>query len=125
MPGEAAIPAKLTTSTTGKTKQSSKKSSARSGTAKKDEKRDQAQKRNQQHQNTKSLRIELRKVEKEWERAEHKVAELQAQLADPYVYDDSDRIATLAKEFDGAKDRAAELSARWEELASKLERFNA
>jgi ATP-binding cassette subfamily F protein 3 len=124
MPGENIIPAKLSTSTTGKTKKSTKNTNARSASSKKQEKRGEAEQRNQQHQNTKALRIELRKVEKTWEKAEHKVANLQAQLADPAVYDDSERVKTLAQDLDKAKDNAAELSARWEDLASKLERLS-
>ena len=124
MPGENIIPAKLSTSTTGKTKKSSKNTNARSASSKKQEKRGEAEQRNQQHQDTKTLRIELRKAEKTWEKAEHKVASLQTQLADPAVYDDSDRVTALAQDLDKAKDNAARLSARWEDLASKFERLS-
>jgi len=124
MPGENIIPAKLSTSTSGRAKKSSKNSKARSASSKKQEKRGEAEQRNQQHQSTKGLRIELRKVEKTWEKAEHKVASLQAQLADPAIYDDNERVKVLAKDLDRAKDNAAELSARWEDLASKLERLS-
>jgi len=136
MPGDATIPAKLKTSTSGRSAKKNKSGGSnksgksgnggrdsRSGAGKKAEKRDQAEQRNQQHQSTKELRIELRKVEKDWEKAEHKVANLQGQLGDPEVYDDNERIASLAKDFDKAKDHAASLSARWEDLASKLERL--
>jgi ATP-binding cassette subfamily F protein 3 len=121
MPGENNMAAKLSTSTSGKAKKSSKKTEARSGTGRKHEKRGQAEQRNEHHQNTKELRIELRKVEKDWEKSERKVAQLQEQLADPAVYDDSAQVASLGKQFATAKDNAATLSARWEELASKLE----
>ncbi|MFT4989546.1 MAG: ATP-binding cassette subfamily F protein 3 [Acidimicrobiales bacterium] len=123
MPGENKMAAKLSTSTSGKAKKSSKKTDPRSGTGRKQEKRGQAEQRNEHHQDTKALRIELRKAEKDWEKAESKVARLQVQLADPAIYDDGDRVASLAKEFDAAKGRAAKLSTRWEDLASKLERF--
>ncbi len=121
VPGENSMAAKLTTSTSGKAKKSSKKTEARSGTGRKQEKRGQAEQRNEHHQNTKELRIELRKVEKDWEKAERKVAQLQEQLADPAIYEDGAQVASLAKQFDTAKDSAATLSARWEELASTLE----
>ncbi|MCL4113701.1 UNVERIFIED_CONTAM: hypothetical protein GTU68_063581 [Idotea baltica] len=121
MPGENAMAAKLSTSTTGKAKKSAKKTDARSGTGRKQEKRGQAEQRNQHHQDTKALRIELRKVEKDWEKAERKVAQLQEQLADPAIYDDGEKVGQLAKQFDAAKDTAVELSARWEKLASDLE----
>ena len=124
MPGENTIPAKLSTSLTGKAKKSAKKTDTRSSSGRKQEKRGQAEERNEHHQNTKSLRIELRKVEKDWEKAEAKVVALHAKLADPAVYDDGAQVALLAKQVDSAKDLAAKLSARWEELASKLERFN-
>ncbi|MEM7096035.1 MAG: ABC-F family ATP-binding cassette domain-containing protein [Actinomycetota bacterium] len=91
----------------------------------KQQKRDQAERRNQSHQATKQLKNELRSVEKKWEKAENRVAELQAQLADPNVYEDSAKVAELAKEFEAAKDTAAELSARWESLASKVEALQA
>lgn len=121
MPGETAIAAKLTGGTGGHRKKSSKKTQARSGTGKKAQKRDAAEQRNQLHQNTKELRKDLRKTEKDWEKAENKVAELQALLAEPDVYEDTARVTTLAKDLDKAKDAAAKLSARWEDLASKLE----
>ena len=124
MPGENTIPAKLSTSLTGKAKKSAKKTDTRSSSGRKQEKRGQAEERNEHHQNTKSLRIELRKVEKDWEKAEAKVVALHAKLADPTVYDDGAQVALLAKQVDSTKDLAAKLSARWEELASKLERFN-
>ncbi|MBT6444168.1 MAG: ABC-F family ATP-binding cassette domain-containing protein [Acidimicrobiaceae bacterium] len=124
MPGENTIPAKLSTSLTGKAKKSAKKTDTRSSSGRKQEKRGQAEERNEHHQNTKSLRIELRKVEKDWEKAEAKVVAVHAKLADPAVYDDGAQVALLAKQVDSAKDLAAKLSARWEELASKLERFN-
>ncbi len=84
-------------------------------------KRDQAQQRNQRHQDTKKLKNEIRSVEKKWEKAEDRVAQLQAELADPAVYEDGAKVAELAKAFDAAKDEAAELSLRWETLASRLE----
>jgi len=120
MPGENTIPAKLAQQSHGKQAKRSQKKRP----SKKTEKRAQAEQRNQHHQDTKSLRIELRKVEKTWEKAENKVAKLQATLADPDIYDDSDRVAELAKDLDKSKDEAAALSATWEELASKLERLS-
>jgi len=120
MPGESTIPAKLATRKGG-AKQAKQ---SKGGPSKKDEKRAQAEQRNQHHQSTKQLRIELRKVEKAWEKAEEKVAILQATLADPDIYDDGNRVASVAKNFDVAKDEAAKLSAKWEQLASDLEKLS-
>jgi len=88
----------------------------------KSKKRGEAESRNQRHQDTKKLRSEFRSVEKKWEKAEERVATLQAELADPSVYEDGARVGELAKQLDRAKDEAAQLSQRWESLASQLER---
>lgn len=85
------------------------------------QKRVEAERRNRHHQDTKALKKELRSVEKKWQAAEDKVAKLQAELADPDIYEDGDKVAELAKEFDRAKDTATKLSQRWETLASSLE----
>ena len=90
----------------------------------KQRKRDEAESRNDQYRRTKELKAELRKVEKAWEKAEDRVADLQAQLADPGVYDDGDKVAELAKAHDAAKDEAAALSSKWETVASRLERLS-
>ena len=42
-------------------------------------------------------------------------------MADPAVYENGEKVAELAKQFEAAKDEAVELSQRWESLASKLE----
>jgi len=117
MPGEAAAPSKLTSGSKAKPTNAAKSSKP----SKKAEKRQQAEARNTQHRNTKDLRKELRKAEREWEKAENRVAELQAQLADPAIYEDGKKVGELAKEFDAAKDLAAQRSATWERLASQLE----
>ncbi len=87
----------------------------------KQQKRADATERNTRHQNTKQLRAEIRKVERQWEKAEARVAELQGQLADPEIYGDGAKVAELAKEHDAAKDQAGVLSARWESLSTALE----
>jgi len=98
---------------------------AESGPAgkRKQQKRNQADERNRKHRDTKALKSELRSVEKRWEKAEDRVATLQAQLADPAAYEDGDRIGELAKEYEVAKDEAVQLSQRWESLASRLEQL--
>jgi ATP-binding cassette subfamily F protein 3 len=92
------------------------------GGSKRDERRAEAEQRNERHRSTKELRAELRKVEKDWEKAENRLAELHATLADPAIYDDTERVTALSKEYDETKDQAADLSGRWEALASKIER---
>jgi len=126
MPGDADVvqtrkePSKQATPGSASPK-SGKKAGKNSSQNRQAAKRDQAQNRNQRHQDTKKLKNEIRSVEKKWQKAEDRVAELQAELADPEVYEDGAKVAELAKAFDTAKDQAAELSQRWETLASRLE----
>ena len=60
-------------------------------------------------------------VAAELEQAEAKVAELQAELADPDVYADTDRVVDLQSKHDAAKDEAARLMGEWEQAATRLE----
>jgi len=86
-----------------------------------DRKRAEAQKRNSSHQNNKELRKALRTAERAWQKAEHVVAQLQAQLADPEIYENSSRVAELSKAHGAAKDKANNLSLEWERAATRLE----
>jgi ATP-binding cassette, subfamily F, member 3 len=74
-------------------------------------------------QRERELRKEVNKLEKRWEQAEAKVAELQQALADPDVYADVDRVTELSTALDAAKDDAVRLMTEWEQAASRLERM--
>ncbi len=84
-------------------------------------KRVEADSRNSRHRDTKALRSDLKKTERAWERAEAEVAELQTRMSDPEVYEDAALVKKLAIQYDAAKDQAANLSQKWERLASQLE----
>ena len=88
---------------------------------KKAKKRDEAEKRNTSHANTKDLRKAQQSAERKWEKAESKVADLQAQLADPEIYEDNERVKELVASHEAAKDRAANLMTEWEEATTALE----
>ena len=100
-----------------------KPTARRAGNVRQQKKRSEAEDRNQRHRDNKALKAELRSVEKAWEKAEGRVAELQTMLSDPDAYQDKERAVSLAREHDKAKDDAAKLSSRWEELASQAERL--
>jgi len=74
------------------------------------------------HQQVKELRRQLRAVEKRWQAAENKVAELQAKLADPAIYEQGDQVKELAQQHDMAKDEATKLATQWEQAATAVER---
>ncbi|MEO1063232.1 MAG: ABC-F family ATP-binding cassette domain-containing protein [Actinomycetota bacterium] len=78
--------------------------------------------RKAQQQRARELRKQLAKAERDWERAEAEVAELQATLADPDTYEDPSKVADLTTRYDSAKDRAAELMEAWETVMRRLER---
>ena len=88
---------------------------------KKAKKRTEAEKRNTSHVNTRDLRKKQQSAERKWEKAEAEVADMQAQLADPAVYEDSDKVKELVAAHDAAKDRAAQLMTEWEDATMALE----
>ena len=88
---------------------------------KKQQKRIEAEQRNTNHANSKEIRKAQRSAERRWEKAEHEVAALQAQLADPLIYEDKERAQELIAAHDVAKARAAELMAEWEAVTLRVE----
>jgi ATP-binding cassette subfamily F protein 3 len=88
---------------------------------KKQQKRIEAEQRNTNHANSKEIRKAQRSAERRWEKAEHEVATLQAQLADPLIYEDKVRAQELIAAHDAAKARAAELMAEWEVVTLRVE----
>ncbi|MDE0802460.1 MAG: ABC-F family ATP-binding cassette domain-containing protein [Acidimicrobiales bacterium] len=72
-------------------------------------------------QKDRELRKQVNRLEKKWEQAETTVADLQAQLADPDVYADTDKVVDLQARHDAAKDEAARLMSEWEQAATRLE----
>jgi ATP-binding cassette subfamily F protein 3 len=87
-------------------------------------KRDEAETRNKKHRDTRELKKNVERVEKQWEAAEARVIELQRLLSEPSTYDngDGERVRELAAEYEAAKDKAASLMSEWERAALALER---
>ncbi|MFQ5557548.1 MAG: ABC-F family ATP-binding cassette domain-containing protein [Acidimicrobiales bacterium] len=67
------------------------------------------------------LRREVSRLERACERAEAEVAELQARLSDPGIYDRPELVHELATAHESAKRRARALLSEWEQAASTLE----
>jgi ATP-binding cassette, subfamily F, member 3 len=83
----------------------------------------QSQERRAQLQRTvRDLEKALPQVERALMAAEDQVAELTRRLGEPDAYADPAAARDLATQHATAKDRAAELSARWEKLVEALER---
>ena len=73
-------------------------------------------------QQDRDLRKQVNRLEKQWETAEAKVAELQVALGNPDIYADADKLTELTTALDAAKDEAVRLMTDWEQAASRLER---
>ncbi len=72
-------------------------------------------------QEDRELRKQVQRLEKQWERAEAEVAEVQAALGDPEVYADETKLKDLTARLDAAKDKAATMMHEWEQAATTLE----
>jgi ATP-binding cassette subfamily F protein 3 len=71
---------------------------------------------------SKNSRAALAKLEREVERAEAEVRRLEDELADPSHWADPKRAAKSSERHERARERLAELMARWEKAAEKVER---
>jgi ATP-binding cassette subfamily F protein 3 len=72
-------------------------------------------------QQSRDLRKQVQRLERKWEEAEATVAAVQAEMADPALYEDADRVREAGERLDAAKDRAADLMHEWEQAATRLE----
>jgi ATP-binding cassette subfamily F protein 3 len=87
--------------------------------------RSEAERRQARSRATGDLRRQVDRLGQQVGRAEEAVAELQRRLADPSTYDDPGAVADLVAQHEAAKDRAAELMARWAAAVDELDRVEA
>lgn len=97
------------------------KNEASGGRKTAEQKRAEAEARNALYKKIKPLKDKLAKVETEVEEATAALDKLVAQMVDPEAYNDPERWTALSKEHDQAKAKLDKLTARWEDLALKLE----
>lgn len=115
-PVECAVPAQATPDAA-----QNSKNGASSGRKTAEEKRAQAEARNKLYKKIKPLKDKLDKVEAEVEEATAALDKVVALMVEPEAYNDPERWTALSKEHDVAKARLDKITARWEELALKLE----
>ena len=89
---------------------------------KSERKRTEADARNKKHRDTRELKKNVERIEKQWEGGRGQVVQLQRELSQPETYGDGDRVRELAAEYEAAKDAAAALMSEWERAALDLER---
>ncbi|MET0826296.1 MAG: hypothetical protein ABWZ89_07260, partial [Acidimicrobiales bacterium] len=85
------------------------------------DRRTAAERRQERAGVTKPLRDTLKAAEKRWQKAEDTVTTLEAQLADPDLYDRPEEVADVARRHDAAKTEAARAMKAFEKAADKLE----
>lgn len=83
--------------------------------------RREAQVRQMSAARTREVRKRAQSLERRVATAEAEVQRLGTELADPSIYDDHQRVRSLADEHDAAKDRAEDLMAQWLAAQEELE----
>jgi Tfp pilus assembly protein PilX len=91
------------------------------GPGKREVRRTAAERRQDRSRATKPAKAAVRDAERAVEKADRKVERLATELADPDLYDQPERVATLAKEHDAAVVKARKAIAEWERLVDELE----
>ncbi len=89
------------------------------------QKRAEAEARNALYKKLKPMKRELEKVENQLAEATGELEALVERMADPASYADPARWSELSQAHDKAKAKVDKLSARWEDLALKLEEMEA
>ncbi|MFV0524644.1 MAG: ABC-F family ATP-binding cassette domain-containing protein [Acidimicrobiales bacterium] len=84
---------------------------------------DRAGHRNAAHRANRKVRNRVERLEKQATEAEAEVRRLEAELADPDVYQDQARMNDLVNEHERVSARATRLLAEWEQAALDLERI--
>lgn len=107
-PGSSSAPAK-------KSGSGAKKSDQRKAV-----KRQEAEARNNKHGNTRDAKKKLDRLERQVTRADSVVEGLEAQLADPAIYEDKAAMKDLLATHESAKQKAADLLAQWEKAAEAV-----
>jgi len=95
-------------------------SSLNKTTSRKEIKRLEAEKRQKKHILTKDLKRKIIELEQLISDLESEEKELEANLADPYTYSDTEKASEVNKKFIRAKDHLAESMKKWETLSKQL-----
>ncbi len=83
--------------------------------------RQTAGERQARQRSTKDLRSRVQKLERRVLKAEAEVESLHAQLADPEIYDDHQKVRELADLHEAAQEQVAALMAEWEQAQEDLD----
>jgi ATP-binding cassette subfamily F protein 3 len=89
--------------------------------SRKEERRIEAERRNALSKKLKPLKQRLEKIEREVETMEERKAEIEALMADPGFYDDSDEVKKISLEYESIKTDLVDHMHKWEEIAGRIE----
>ena len=92
--------------------------------SRKAQKRAQAELRQQAYQKLSPIQAKIQKLEKRIEELEARQAQLEQMLADPKIYEDSNKSVPLLSEFSELKTKLEDLLARWEHQNQKAEKIS-
>ena len=102
-------------------KRADRKKSDNNGLSRKEQRRIEAEKRNKLSAKIKPLKKRLDKIEKQIEQGEERKAKIEAAMADPGFYDDSEQVKETSLEYENLKSALAENLEKWEEIAGRIE----
>ncbi|MBN2731202.1 MAG: ABC-F family ATP-binding cassette domain-containing protein [Balneolaceae bacterium] len=88
--------------------------------SRKEERRIEAQRRQEKYKKLKPYQSDFEKHETKIEKLEERKSNIEASMAEPDFYDDSDRVQKMSQEYDKLKGELVEVYAKWEELAEKI-----
>lgn len=88
--------------------------------SRKEERRIEAQRRQKKYKKLKPYQSDFEKHEAKIEKLEERKSSIEASMAEPDFYDDSERVQEMSQEYDKLKGELVEVYAKWEELAEKI-----
>lgn len=78
--------------------------------------------RNQHHRAISPLRKRIAEIEQEAAAVTRRIQEIEALMADPSHYQDSENVVSVSREYADLKERTVRLTAEWDGLTAKAER---
>ena len=88
-------------------------------------KRAEAERRNELSRRTKPIRQRLQALERDIDKGEQRLQEIQQLQLDPTLYEDGDRVRALSEEHGRLSAEVDAMMAKWEELSLRIEAIEA
>lgn len=89
--------------------------------SRKEQRRIEAERRNELSRQTKPIRNKIEALEKEIEKKELRIEEIEEEMAKPDFYDDAENVKKFSLEYDQVKADLTDCYSKWEEYQSRIE----